>query len=115
MYTFSYMIEQSFPPKEFNWDNKNIDKNWKKHKVRFSECEEMFFNEPLVITTVDKDKFFYSEDRYIAYGKTNSNRLFFVVFTIRERKIRVISVRDMNRKERGFYYEETKKADTVQK
>ncbi|MBU0501939.1 MAG: BrnT family toxin [Candidatus Margulisbacteria bacterium] len=64
------------------------------------ECEEIFFNEPLV---VPDDKHSKMEQRFYALGRTNQDRLLFVVYTIRSNKIRVISARDMNKRERGCY------------
>ena len=85
----------------FEWDEGNITKNWEKHKVGHFECEEIFFNEPLI---VQKDKEHSEEElRYFTLGSTNSGRLLFVVFTIRKDKIRVISARDMTGKERRRY------------
>lgn len=85
-------------PLEFEWDDGNKNKNFMKHQVTDIECEEIFF---------DKDKkilrdVFHSrkEKRYIILGKTKLYRLLFMVFTIRNNKIRVISARDMNKKER---------------
>ena len=43
------------------------------------------------------------EERLYALGQSDSGRLMFAVFTIRGRLIRVISARDMNRKERRVY------------
>ena len=85
----------------FQWDNGNIDKNWDKHFVSAPECEEIFFNQPLFIA-VDE---VHSEDekRYFALGRTNFDRYVFLVFTIRSLHIRVISARDMNKKERASY------------
>ena len=85
----------------FEWDKGNIDKNWIKHKVSFSECEQIFFNRPLLIQ--DDILHSESEERYYALGKTDINRFLFVVFTIRNNIIRVISTRDMSRKERRMY------------
>jgi len=61
--------------KQFEWDDKNINKNWIKHRVHFSECEEIFLNEHLLIAEVDKSKILYQEKRHVAYGVTNSARL----------------------------------------
>ncbi|MBU8849534.1 MAG: BrnT family toxin, partial [Desulfobacterales bacterium] len=47
-----------------------------------------------------------TEKRYYALGKTNTNRFLFVVFTVRNNFIRVISARDMSRKERKVYNDE---------
>ncbi len=85
----------------FEWDKGNIDKNWIKHKVSSSECEQIFFNRPLLIQ--DDILHSESEERYYALGKTDINRFLFVVFTIRNNIIRVISTRDMSRKERRMY------------
>ena len=43
------------------------------------------------------------ERRYYALGQTSDSRYLFVAFTIRRSLIRVISVRDMNRKEMDAY------------
>lgn len=46
------MVEESSKIQviEFDWDKGNIDKNWLKHNVDFRECEEVFFNKPLLIS-----------------------------------------------------------------
>ena len=36
-------------PSEFDWDEGNRDKNWRKHKVEWKEGEEVFANEPIKI------------------------------------------------------------------
>lgn len=92
---------------EFEWDEGNKDKNWRRHKVKYTESEDVFFNNPIIVD-IDKSKIFYNEERKIAYGISNDNRLLFIVFTIRGNKIRIISARDMSKKDRGFY-EEAKK------
>lgn len=88
---------------EFDWGKGNKDKNWKKHKVADIESEEVFFNIPLIVGPDIKhsDK----ENRYYALGETHQMRLLFVIFTYRNTKIRVISARDMTRKERKAYSE----------
>jgi len=85
----------------FDWDEGNIDKNWIKHQVSNSECEELFFNLPLLIA--DDKKHSQAEKRYYVLGQTNANRWLFIAFTIRENKIRVISARDMSPKEESTY------------
>ena len=81
----------------FDWDDGNQGKNWPKHKVSDTESEEIFFNDPL-ITGVDF-KHSGSEPRFVALGQTDSERLLFVVFTIRKDLIRVISARGMTTRE----------------
>ena len=97
--------------KGFEWDEGNIAKNYKKHRVAYFECEQIFFNEPLI---VKPDKIHStSEERYFALGKTDEKRFLFVVFTIRDNKIRVVSARDMNKKERRCYHERSKEDSKV--
>jgi|SRR3989304_3231979 uncharacterized DUF497 family protein len=85
----------------FEWDEGNITKNWEKHDVTHIECEEVFFNNPLVVKKDEPHSI--AEPRYYVLGKTNSRRLLFLVFTARGNKIRIISARDMNKKERKTY------------
>ncbi|MBI5400441.1 BrnT family toxin [Candidatus Saganbacteria bacterium] len=85
----------------FEWDEANFHKNWERHEVAHYECEEIFFNGPLIV--VPDEKHSQQEKRYYALGKTNWDRSLFVVFTMRGKKIRVISARDMNKNERRFY------------
>ncbi|QQS47891.1 MAG: BrnT family toxin [Acidobacteriota bacterium] len=87
----------------FDWDDGNKDKNWDSHQVTSSECEEVFFNQPLIVE--DDEGHSVSETRYYALGQTVAGRKLFVVFTIRKNLIRVISARDMSRKERKIYQE----------
>ena len=88
---------------EFEWDQHNVEKNWKKHQVEFTECEEVFFGEGLKLLPDEHHS--VSEKRFLALGKTKAGRHLFVVFTERRGKIRVISARDMDRRERKDYYE----------
>lgn len=85
----------------FQWDSGNSDKNWIKHNVSKNECEQIFFNEPLIVA--DDIRHSQTENRWYTLGKTDFERKLFVVFTIRENLIRVISARDMNKKERKYY------------
>lgn len=85
----------------FEWDGVNIEKNRIKHGVTHIECEEVFFNRPIVVKRDDPHS--KLEGRFFALGRTDSERLLFLVFTIRGKKIRVISARDMNKEERKIY------------
>jgi uncharacterized DUF497 family protein len=87
----------------FDWDEGNLVKNWERHRVSASECEQVFFNRPLV-AGADKEHS-EVENRFYALGVTDSGRRLFVVFTGRGDRIRVISARDMNRRERKVYDE----------
>src|SRR5688572_30610011 len=85
----------------FDWDSGNQDKNWKKHVVSPLECEQTFFNEPLLL--YEDTKHSQTEKRMYLLGQTDAYRKLFIVFTVRNQLIRVISARDMNRKEREIY------------
>lgn len=85
----------------FQWDEHNTGKIWTKHKVTPTECEQVFFNLPLI--TSPDSKHSQIEQRYFGLGQTDAGRRLFVVFTVRETSIRVISARDMSRKERKVY------------
>ncbi len=85
----------------FDWDEANVQKNWERHRVTPEEAEDVFFQEPLVLRSDVKHS--GAERRYYVLGQTKFERRLFVVFTIRQRLIRVISARDMNRNERAIY------------
>ena len=85
----------------FDWDDGNRYKNEKKHQVRSVECEEVFFSKPLLLFADKKHS--QNENRYYVLGKTRKNRKLFIVFVVRNNKIRVISARDMSKKEREIY------------
>ena len=87
----------------FEWDEGNLLKNWEKHRVSASECEQIFFNRPLVAGADETHS--EHEPRYFALGITDAGRRLFTVFTIRQNKIRVISARNMSRKERKVFDE----------
>jgi uncharacterized DUF497 family protein len=85
----------------FEWDRGNIDKNLVKQNVENWECEQLFFNKPLLV--LEDSKHSLSEKRWAAFGRTDSGRLLVVIFAQRNNLIRVISARDMNSRERKFY------------
>ena len=91
----------------FQWDDGNSEKNWLKHKDSKNECEQVFFNVPLIIKGDAEHS--VDEKRWFLLGQTDSVRFLFVVFTIRKDLIRVISERDMNKKEKDVYYEQIEK------
>ncbi len=97
----------------FQWDEGNSDKNWIKHKVSRLECEELFFNLPLIIR--EDTKHSHREIRFYTLGRTDSSRFLFVSFTIRDQLIRVISARDMTIKERKKYEKRLKKYSNFQR
>ena len=100
----AFLIDQC---EGFEWDEGNAPKNWEKHQVAPGECEEIFFNLPLLTGTAPKHSII--EDRYYVLGRTEKGRRLFLAFTIRQNKIRVISARDMSCKERKLYDETVKR------
>ena len=85
----------------FQWDPGNDTKSWDAHDVTCAECEQVFFNQPLVVR---RDRAHaQSETRYYALGRTDADRLLFVVFAVRGQLIRVISGRDMTPGEQERY------------
>jgi hypothetical protein len=87
----------------FDWDDGNQSKNEIKHSVSNKESEEVFFNQPIFFFIDQKHS--STEQRILVYGKTNCDRHLTLIFTKRADKIRIISVRDMNKKERAKYEE----------
>jgi len=87
----------------FQWDEGNADKNRVTHHVENWECEQVFFNASLFI--LGDLKHSAKEERWAAFGQADEGRLLLVIFTERGNLIRIISARDMNRRERKFYEE----------
>jgi hypothetical protein len=85
----------------FEWDAGNSEKNWKRHQVTQAECEQVFANLPLLLSVTTKMR--EEERRYFALGRTDAGKELAVVFTIRGKKVRVISARPMSRRERKEY------------
>jgi hypothetical protein len=90
----------------FNWDNGNARKN-DKHRVSMAEAEQVFFNDPLLLITDTKHS--QAEPGIHALGNTDEGRTLHITFTLRNEgeMIRVISARDMHRKERTIYEQTT--------
>ena len=85
----------------FQWDDGNNTKNGLKHQVTSAECEEIFFNQPLIVGNDNRHSL--SEARFYVLGKTEQQRRLFLVCTVRSNLIRVICARDMSKKEREVY------------
>lgn len=85
----------------FDWDKENSDKVWRRHKVSPFECEQVFFNQPVVVAPGEAHS--HAEPRFYILGRTDAARLLFMVFTARKNLVRIISARDMSRAEREVY------------
>jgi uncharacterized DUF497 family protein len=90
----------------FDWDEGNSQKNVK-HSVSTAESEQVFFNAPLLL--LEDVKHSQMESRFHALGKTDDGRLLHITSTLRHygKAIRVISARDMHKKERSIYEQTT--------
>ena len=93
----------------FEWDDGNRDKNWIAHQVEWTEAEEAFLNTPILVSPDSKHSL--SESRMVLLGRTLADRRLVIVFTVRSNRIRVISARDMSKKERK-HYDEALEEDT---
>ena len=87
----------------FGWDEGNLLKNWEKHRVSASECEQVFFNSPLISGLDEKHS--RGEQRYYALGATDTGKKLLIAFTVKGKLIRVISARDISKNERKVFYE----------
>ncbi len=93
----------------FNWDRNNIDKNRQKHDILPKEAESVFINEEAIVFADVKHS--EREDRFVILGRSQEQRNLFIIFTFREEKIRVVSVRRMHRKEVEKYEKAKKSAE----
>lgn len=87
--------------KGFEWNKGNTDKSYKKHGITPKESEEIFLDENLQVSRDIEHS--QTEKRFIALGKTFEKKILFIVFTLRKNKIRIISARKANLKERSKY------------
>lgn len=95
----------------FEWDKGNIDKSYQKHGVTPNEAEEVFLDKNIGIERDIKHQ--GTEERYIAIGITLNAKLLFVVFTMRDSIIRVISARRANKRELALYNKAKKRREVV--
>lgn len=89
----------------FQWDAGNSEKNWLNHDVSRAETEQAFFTRPVLL----KPDLQHSrmEERYYLLGRTKAGRRLTIVLTIRDTLVRPIMARDMSRRERRLFVEET--------
>ena len=93
-------------PLQFEWDEANKKKVWKKHKISVEECEEAFAADE--IFSQPDELHSNKESRYILISKTKKLKYLFIVYTLRKNKVRVISDRSMHIKEQEFYEKEAR-------
>ena len=104
-------------PIVFDWDEGNSNKNWERHGVTQREAEQAFFDEHKFATndTIHSE----TEKRFVLIAKTKRGRLLYIVYTMREKdhnkKVRIISARDMSKKKEVAIYEKAINSTKVQK
>ncbi len=86
---------------EFEWDKQKNIINREKHGIDFLDAESVFLSKRLSIEDSRKE---YGEKRIITVGRIG-NIVSVVVYTMRNEKIRIISARRANERERRRYYE----------
>ena len=87
----------------FEWDKNNIDKSYQKHGISPNEAEEVFLDEDILL--LEDIKHSQEEERFKAIAKISKGDILFLAFTVRKDKIRIISARIANKKERRRYEE----------
>jgi len=86
---------------EFEWDPEKAAGNWRKHDVSFEEAATVF-GDPLAMTYLDPDHS-EEEDRFLTFGHSRQGRLLVVSHTDRGDRTRIISARQLTRRERKQY------------
>ena len=102
MWLIEFLIQPLF---RFQWDSGNEDKNHKKHGIFKNEAEEVFYDKDLLPLGLQTHPL-TNELRYGVIGKTTSEKILFISFTVRDLEIRIISVRKANKKEKEIYEED---------
>ncbi|MFA4995438.1 MAG: BrnT family toxin [Bdellovibrionales bacterium] len=84
----------------FEWDEEKNEINRTKHNVAFEHAQLIFDGSTLEAIDDRQD---YGEIRVGAFGETEGE-VFFVVYTMREEKHRLISARHASSRERDIYF-----------
>jgi uncharacterized DUF497 family protein len=87
----------------FEWGEGNKQKSFLKDNISIKEAEEVFNSQPFIVLRTA----YLNEERFQLFGESKQ-RMITVIFTIRKNKIRIISARDMSKKERKFYEDKLK-------
>ncbi len=89
----------------FERDDANTTPLAERHGVSPAACEQVLLNRPLLTGTDEKHS--QTEPRYYGLGQTDLGRLLFVVVTVRGDFLRIVTARDMSRRERRIYQNAT--------
>jgi len=82
---------------KISWDQETVD-HISNRSVSPEEVEQVLFNN-IDVSLIMRGR----EGRYLAYGKTNGGRFLLVVWIFKNRRTKIITARDMTKKERQFY------------
>lgn len=85
---------------QFEWDIEKEKYNQITHQTSFTLAAEVFDDDHRLI--FEDTRFHYGEQRFVTFGYI-AKRLFCVVYTVREERIRIISARKANKKEVKHY------------
>jgi len=86
---------------EFDWDPSKAQRNLERHGVSFPEAATVFAD-VLGWTFFDPDHS-RDEDRFLTIGTSNTGRLLIVSHTEEDDLVRIISAREVTRRERRDY------------
>ena len=105
VWIFKWLLEQS--EFKFEWDDGNKTKSLLKHAIKCNEAESVFIYNPDLIRVLGiqvSPSYESDEPRYGIFGESSTNKKVFICFTLKENdKIRIISIREINKKEREIY------------
>ena len=87
----------------FEWDDAKAAINWFRHGVRFETAREVF-KDAFAIEWTDA-RHGDREERFITVGVVD-NHLLFVCYTLRAERVRIISARQAEPRERRRYHDE---------
>ena len=87
----------------FDWDQGNFTKSLQKHKITSDSAEQVFLNRDFLVPLGIQVSPKANEPRFGVLGTDLSGKQLSICFTIREGRIRVISIRPMSRVERSNY------------
>ena len=88
---------------DFEWDDAKAARNWLDHGVRFEAARDVF-RDVFAVEWAD-DGQDDTEARFVTVGMVE-NRLLFVAYSLRGERIRIISAREAEPRERGRYHNE---------
>jgi uncharacterized DUF497 family protein len=90
----------------YEYDSEKSKSNFKKHRITFRQAEKLWSGQyPLLVE--EDDRYEYRERRFKATGLLPNLICIVVIYTLRNRSIRIISARQADQFEREYYYEQS--------